>query len=229
LWSFSLDRSPAELRSLTSLLADDERERVAGFRFEHDRVHAIAARSLLRVILGRYVGRAPECLSFEYGPHGKPSLRAERLHFNLSHSGGHALCGIALDRPLGVDIERIRGDLDFAGMARHSFSAYEQATLASYPREYSVQAFFRCWTSKEAYIKARGAGLAIPLDSFDVPLTRTPADAAVRSRETVPDADGWFIREIRLDPTLAAALATQSRECRVRTWRWPDPDTYAMP
>lgn len=223
LWSFRLARPPAEVARLSRLLSADERERVARFRFDEHRREAVAARGLLRVILGRYLECRPETLVFEYGPYGKPLLASRALHFNLSHSGGVALCGVTLDRPLGVDVERIRADLDHAALGRASFSPCEQAALASHWRERGIEGFFRCWTFKEAYLKGRGGGLSIPLDSFDVPLIAGEADAPVRSREAAPDAAGWFVRDLKLLPGFAAALAIQTRACRVRHWRWPEP------
>jgi 4'-phosphopantetheinyl transferase len=209
------------------LLSADERERVARFHFETDRREATAARALLRIILGQYAGCPPELLTFDYGRHGKPSLRHTELHFNLSHSGGRALLGVTRDRPLGVDIEQMRTNFDHAALARSMFSPHELTALASYPPERGLEGFFRCWTFKEAYLKGRGGGLSIELDSFDVPLTSADAGSPVRSRQSglglADNAHGWFVRELQAEPGFAAALAIQARECTLRSWRWPDP------
>ena len=189
-WQATLDRTPSELQSLFDSLAADERARAGRFHFDRDRVRFVVARGVLRAILGRYMNRAPVSLSFRYGSHGKPALAGEAdgdaICFNLSHSNGVALYAIARHRAVGVDLERIRFDLPVVEIAERFFSRREVAALRMLPSEQQHQAFFCCWTRKEAYIKARGEGLSLPLDQFDVSLAPgEPAALLGTQRESI--------------------------------------------
>jgi 4'-phosphopantetheinyl transferase len=218
-WWFELDRNAVELDALARVLAEDERERVARFRFQRDADRALAARGLLRTLLGRYVGRPPGDLRFEYGEQSKPGLPGQPIHFNLSHSSGLGVCAITLDQPVGIDVERLRDDFDHAGIARQSFSAAERAVLATAFAAHTTRGFFQCWTLKEAYIKARGGGLSIPLDAFDVSLSDAIPAQAVVSREAIPAAHGWFTSRLAAGPDFAAAVAVRSPTWSVREWQ----------
>jgi 4'-phosphopantetheinyl transferase len=138
------------------------------------------ARGTLRTLLARYLGKQPKELQFVFGREGKPALvpePAERiLSFNLSHSQDIGIFAFGWNRNIGVDVERVRADVECEDIARHYFSAQEIKSLARLPPQKRTEGFFLCWTRKEAYIKARGGGLQIPLDSFDVSLEPgTPA------------------------------------------------------
>ncbi|MGD0652454.1 MAG: 4'-phosphopantetheinyl transferase superfamily protein, partial [Verrucomicrobiia bacterium] len=173
-WRATLDQTPSQIQSFLHNLAADEQARAERFYFEKDREHFIAARGVLRAILGGYLNRPPECLSFCYNSHGKPALAGESdgdaIRFSVSHSYGVALYAVTRGREVGIDIERIRFDLEVAEIAERFFSRREVAMLRTLPTEVQREAFFRCWTRKEAYIKARGEGLSLPLDQFDVSL-----------------------------------------------------------
>lgn len=213
-WRFPLECSRRQLRLAASLLSPDEAERVSHFRFEHLRKQATAARGVLRALLGRYLECEPAEVAFVYGPQGKPSLAESSLRFNLAHSGGLALCALTLNTPVGVDLERIRTDIDHAGIARQSFSPRERADLERLAPSLALTGFFRCWTLKEAYIKGRGGGLSIPLDSFDVPLGQAVTSQAIVSRELDPEAHGWFARELSVGGDFAAAVAVHAANWR---------------
>jgi 4'-phosphopantetheinyl transferase len=171
-WHAWLDRDAEALKQLESTLSPDEIARANRFHFAKDKNHYIAGRGLLRALLGKYLGEAPVSLEFSYAEHGKPALAganaASGLSFNLSHSGGLAVYAFAKARNLGIDVERIKPDFVSEDIARRYFSAREVNDLFSLPPEKRPEAFFDCWTRKEAYLKARGAGLQIPLDSFSV-------------------------------------------------------------
>jgi 4'-phosphopantetheinyl transferase len=215
-WWFRLDCTPDELAALSELLSPDERERVARFRFVHLQQHAAAARGFLRRTLATYLDRSAADLKFEYGPQGKPALVDAPVQFNLAHSGGLAVCAATSTAPLGVDVELVRADIDHAGIGLQSFSPRERAQLAESGPDGAVTGFFRCWTLKEAYVKGRGGGLSIPLDSFDVPLTAaTFVGQPVVTRERAPEAHGWYATRLPVAPTHAAALAVHAAEWQV--------------
>ena len=162
-----LDAKPGYER----LLSEDERERAANFRFERDRRRFVAGRSILRQKLAQYLDAAPAELVFVYGPHGKPTLPGSDVSFNVSNSGRAGLFAFASGFELGVDVELLahaRPNDD--AVAARFFSAAEVAVLQACPTSTRAHAFLRCWTRKEAYLKARGSGLAAPLDQFDVTL-----------------------------------------------------------
>ena len=168
-------------------LSDDERNRSARFGFERDRRRFVVAHGALRDLLGRSLGTDPAQIRFVCNAFGKPELHPDfggrgGLQFNLSHSADLALIAIAQDSDVGVDVECIeeRGQSDYAVVARSFFSAPEVDALSRVPTHLYDQAFFGCWTMKEAYVKARGKGLSIPLTSFSVPITPDPAPVPVR-------------------------------------------------
>src|SRR5262249_20133919 len=150
-----------------SILAPDEKERAARFHFEHLRSAFIAARGVLRCLLGGYLNRHPGRVQFRYGARGKPALEPDAgIEFNLAHSGGLAVLAFASGCPIGVDLEQIRPIPELREIAARFFCAEEAAEIASLPSGERQRSFFRCWTRKEAYIKATGDGLSAPLDQF---------------------------------------------------------------
>src|SRR5271166_2742107 len=173
-WRASLNLAPTVLRNFEATLAADENSRADRFVFPGDRDSFVAARGILRELLGRYLKRSPSEIGFSYGRRGKPAYRARSIEspidFNLSHSHGRAVYAIARGRQLGVDVEMVRPTVAGEGIAERFFSERECAELRALPPPSQAPAFFNCWTRKEAYIKARGDGLEIPLNSFDVTL-----------------------------------------------------------
>jgi 4'-phosphopantetheinyl transferase len=219
-WCASLD-VPAETSArLYATLTPDERTRSARFRFERDRRRFIVARGVLRDLLGRYLQTQPGQIRFVYNAFGKPDLSPEfagRLKFNLSHSGCLAVIAIATASDVGVDLEYIRAESDYAEIARRFLSAAEVDHLMALPSHLYAEAFFSCWTKKEAYLKACGEGLAIPLNSFSVPLTTNPpAHAPV-------NLHGWSLYTLRPAPGYAGALAIEGAGWRLRQWQWQMP------
>src|SRR5207245_4260490 len=158
-----------------------------------------------------------------------PDLSPEfgnRLKFNLSHSAGLALIAITAASNVGVDLEYIRAQSDYVDIARRFLSAAEVDYLIALPSHLYAEAFFSCWTKKEAYLKACGEGLAIPLNSFSVPLTtdpaHTPVDLYVASKDIVP-AKRWSLYTLRPAPGYAGALAIEGTGWRLRQWQWKMP------
>jgi 4'-phosphopantetheinyl transferase len=161
-WRWRLDR-PAPAVTL----AADEQLRADRFRFDCDRQSFVAARSGMRRILGRYLDQDAGAIEFAYGSHGKPLLANGAIEFNLSHSGDWALLAVARDRPVGVDIERIKPMAELEKLTARFLMAAEHERIVSLPEVDRVLAFFRTWTCKEAYLKATGEGLG-QLKSLEV-------------------------------------------------------------
>jgi 4'-phosphopantetheinyl transferase len=200
-------------------LSSDEKARANRFHFLRDRNSFVATRGVLRELLGRYVGRAPAGLRFDYGPQGKPSLGTEShentVQFNVSHSHGLALLAFARGRNLGVDVELIRPEFAADEIADRYFSPQEAMELRGLSPSLRVEAFFLCWTRKEAYIKARGEGLHIPLRSFHVSLTPGQPE-----RLESADSSHWNLHSVRPDPCYVGALVGEGRSWRLRYWDW---------
>lgn len=168
LWWFDLDLASVELTKIEKLLSQDEVERAARFRTEKLRNRYVAGRGMVRNVLGRYLGKGPELISFSYGPHGKPALcNGRQLEFNLSHSANKAILAVAR-QPVGVDLELIRTDLDVDGMASLVFTNEEQAKLTTAVDEERFRYFFTNWVRKEAFMKATGRGISETPSRFRV-------------------------------------------------------------
>ncbi|MEW5989008.1 MAG: 4'-phosphopantetheinyl transferase superfamily protein [Chloroflexota bacterium] len=223
-WQVSLEQPDVTVQRLVQTLSDDEWSKAQRFYFERDRRRYVIGRGVLRAILGRYLGLAPETIRFTYGDRGKPALaidlNGDFLHFNLSHSGEMALYAFARGQELGVDIEVIRPLDDAEPIARRFFSAREVADFLSVPVDQRPPAFFNCWTRKEAYIKAVGVGLAHPLDKFVVSLI-PGQPAALLHEDDEPDAPGrWSIQSLDPGPGYVGALAIAKRDYQSRLWQW---------
>jgi 4'-phosphopantetheinyl transferase len=218
-WRLALEQPEDCLRALWQTLATDERARAERFFFERHRKHFIAGRGLLRAVLARYLGRDAGALHFHYGPYGKPTLEAGGdLHFNLSHSGNAALLGVTRGREIGVDLEQVRTRDSLVELAQRFFAPAEVAALATVPAAQKEQAFFNCWTRKEAFIKASGEGLSRPLDQFTVSL-RPGEPARLLAVAGDPDeAARWTFQALLPWPGYAACLAVRGGVGTLRLW-----------
>lgn len=224
-WMASLEQDEAEIARLRTLLDESERKRADRFSFAKGRRQFTVARGLLRILLGRYLGIEPTRVQFAYNTHGKPLLgelhAPTRVRFNISHSGELALFGFANDRELGIDLETIRPDFTADAIAARFFAPAELTALRSLPPEHQTQAFFTCWTRKEAYIKAQGKGLALALDSFEVSLAPGAPAAVLVTHDDQTEAARWSLHELHPGPGYVGALAVAGEGCRVqvRTWQ----------
>ena len=228
-WRASLNWGQTTLRAFESSLADDERARAERFIFGSDRDHFIAARGFLRDLLGAYLHCAPKTIDFSYGPYGKPSVATRgsrpQVCFNLSHSHGVALIAIGCKRQIGIDIELIRPEFAGEEIAKRYFSPREIEELSKLPVELRAKGFFLCWTRKEAYVKARGDGLHVPLDSFSVSVSPgAPAKllSADESRWRVES----FVPSLVSQPNYVASLVAEGKDWRPRYFKWKQTSLY---
>lgn len=225
-WAASLDKSGLSLGVVYDHLSSDERARAGRFRFLKDQERFVAARGLLRTILGRYLDTKPNQLRFRYNPQGKPSLAEEfsatKLSFNVSHCQQVGVFAVTIGRELGVDIEQVKPEVPKGGVAERFFSPGEVEALRAIPPQMQVQAFFACWTRKEAYIKAKAGGLSIPLDQFEVSLA--PGQPAVLKRVLwdPEEACRWGMRELSPAPGYTGALCVEGHGWKLECWRTPE-------
>lgn len=223
-WCVSLDQSPSRIRHLAQVLAGDERMKAERYHFAQDRRRFIAGRGLLRTILGRYLRIEPSRLQFRYACHGKPALTESfcggMLRFNLSHSQEFALYAITRGREIGIDLECIRPISDVEQLAARCFSAHENTVFRALPAHERLEAFFNCWTRKEAYLKALGDGMARPLDGFDVSLAPGEPARLLRIEGDPQEASHWFLQELTPASGYVAALAGEGHDWQLKCWRW---------
>jgi 4'-phosphopantetheinyl transferase len=222
IWRAALDVLPFHVENLRPILSNDERKRAARFHFERDRSRFIATRARLRILLGHYLKKKPSEIGFSYGPNGKPFLSSgedARLRFNLSHSRGIVLYAVTHEREIGVDLEYNSENVDIDALAKRFFSLREIAALKSLPEHEKQRAFFACWTRKEAYIKARGEGLSLPLDSFSVSLNPLEPAVLLEVQDNPEESSRWALIELDSGPRYAGALAVEGRNWRLRCWK----------
>jgi 4'-phosphopantetheinyl transferase len=224
IWPVSIEGPVAVVDQFRSLLSADETARAARFRFEHLQHSFILARGALRILLGRYLNTSPRDLGFRYGAKGKPALTAPAsLQFNASHSCDLALFAFTMDCELGVDIEAVRFMADMEDVARRFFCAEETAELMALSPGQRDQAFFLCWTRKEAYIKATGEGLSAPLDAFRVTLRPGESARMIHLGRDAIAAQAWTLHDLTPDPRYAAALAYQDSPRPLETFKVLNP------
>lgn len=213
-------------RPSSALLSPDEQERAKRFRFEKDRCNFVARRTLLRLILARYLRIHPASVQFRYGPNGKPELRHAtgcELCFSQSHSGSFALYAMARGFQIGIDLEEVRQIPEIGQVVRQICSLREAAAFGRLPAEDQRNAFFQIWTAKEAFVKATGLGLSHLLQSFEV--VQDPGGEllhVVSADRTDAQFDGWRILPFAPAKDYLAALAAETFEIRLSYWRWSD-------
>ena len=212
-YSFTDDAAESSCSAAHGLLSDPERARCRRLRFEEDRVSFVLAHALLRTALSRYAAASPGEWRFSTSGHGRPEIDAPptcpRLRFNLSHTRGLVACAVTLERDVGIDVERIGRRAGTGALAERHFSPSENRLLASLPLPGAHALFFSLWTLKEAYVKARGLGLAIPLDvvSFQVVSGVPPVVSFGPGHDE--DALAWQFALLEPRPGYRLAVATR--------------------
>jgi 4'-phosphopantetheinyl transferase len=209
LWRRSLQQTEDSIQACHQLLLPEEREKASRYRVERPRSDYILTRGTLRSLLSKYLAVPATEIAFHYTEYGKPFLHSSALRFNVSHTEGLALMAFALKREIGVDVERVRPQRDVRQLAERFFSVHERRSLRDLSGSELHHAFFRCWTRKEAYIKAVGEGLSMPLHQFDVSIEPTPVEGLIATRPDRYESRLWTIRNVPVDSGYAAALAVQ--------------------
>ena len=211
-WRIELDTESFRTTAWEVLLSGDEQERARRFRFSRDRIRFSTTRGLLRLVLSAYLQTDPRALCFCYSSTGKPALDSRHessMKFNVSHSEDMALFAITEEREIGVDVERVRFDFDLDTIAERFFSVAEQDTFMAIPESDKLKAFFNCWTRKEAFVKAKGGGLSLPLDQFDVSLTPGQPARLLATRPDPAEADRWSMMAPDVGAEYTVAIAAQ--------------------
>ncbi len=204
--------SADDARNLETLLSTDEVIRADRFRFPEHRRRFVIARGCLRQLLGAYMGIAPRDVAFTYSEASKPALAEKHqsgLRFNVSHSGDIAAFAFVTNRDIGVDVELIRHDVDVEQIPQRFFSSAEQESLNRLQGEEKFTGFFNCWTRKEAYVKAVGSGLSLPLRDFDVSLLPGEPAKLLATRPDAAVAERWSMASLDFGEGCAAAVVVE--------------------
>lgn len=213
------------LAACQSLLDESERAKAAAFHFDVDRHRYIISHGALRLILAHALDLPPQVVPIVQKGWQKPRLDgAYPIEFNLTHSGDHALVAVSRGPAVGIDVEQVKTDFDLRALAARFFSRYESASLFQLPPDAQVEAFFRIWTRKEAFLKARGDGLSLPLAEFDVSLEPHCDSALLATRFEPNEVTRWQVKDLPAPPGYAAALAVEGKygSITARPWTfWP--------
>jgi 4'-phosphopantetheinyl transferase len=209
IWAVWLTASVEVNRDFRELLSRSELARADRFVFERLSRSYELSQGALRLLLAHSLRCNPREVEFRFGPRGKPMLEeGSRICFNLAHSGGLALYGFTLDTEIGIDVEELRDIPDIEQIASHYFSKAEASELLSIgPKLPTREAFFRCWTRKEAYIKAIGDGLSLPLDQFQVTLSSDAPAKFVHIGNDFDRAAEWTLQHLDPAPNYLGAVA----------------------
>ncbi len=221
IWRCTLQAIPDELFiQLKSSLSKDECLRLDRFHFDRDRNKYLLSRGILRNILARYLKIQPKGIQFHYTPFGKPYLPSGELHFNVSHSGDCILYAVSRHADIGIDVEYCKNSIDYLSIATQFFSKNEWVKLSSLAPAQRVIAFYRCWTRKEAFLKAIGTGLQHPLTDVEVSFLAYEKVKLLDVRDSSFNKDLWTLAEIKPAKDYIAAFATQLKNYRLTLLDW---------
>lgn len=226
LWGIEL-ADAARVDGARRLLSPDEVERADRYRFEKHRRRFTLGRAAQRTILGAYLAAPPEELRFAYSNLGKPELdapwKASGLWFNLSNSHELAILAVTRSGPCGVDVEHLHRRCDHAGLAERYFSPPERIAVLAHTEAERRAAFFRCWTRKEAMLKATGTGLTFPLDRFVVTVGTNDPPRVVAIEGDAARGASWRLVHLKPGEDYCAALASEDEIGAVQAWSWQQP------
>ena len=211
-----LSMAAEELARVTAFLSEEELQRGRRLLAPERRDGFFAGRGILRERLAGYLGEEPRLIRLSEGEFGKPRLSDHQgrddLRFNVSHAADYLLMAFAAGREVGIDLEQLRHDLPYRAMAERYFSLREREELLSLPEAEQIAGFYRCWTRKEAYMKATGSGFSQSSTGFDVSLLPGQPPALL-AHSSLPDEVGkWAIEDVTVPDGYCAALAIQNRK-----------------
>lgn len=227
IWRAQLYEQPARVQRLAELLSIDELTRARAFFFPGDRDRFVVGRAILRMVLSRYLGLHPRRVQFRYGPYGKPTLaqafKSSPYRFNVSHSRRLALIAVAYEREVGVDLEYLRPLPDLDLIVDDVLSSRENEMFRSLPGGLKQEAFYRCWTRKEAFVKANGRGLTYPLAGIEVSLAPDEPARIISVDGSTQCSDNWSLRDLLPGNGFVSALAAEGHIRHIATYHWfPD-------
>jgi 4'-phosphopantetheinyl transferase len=223
-WKINLHHLNPDQLFYYKYISDDEIEKSRRFYFEKDQRRFVQSHAILRMILAEIIKIPPRNIEFLMNPFGKPYImrRSDQpeVFFNLSHSEAGVLIAVSEGYECGVDIEYQKEDIPSREIAGHFFSENELKIFLALPQDQQKEAFFNCWTRKEAFIKAKGKGLSIPLDSFDVSLAPDEPARLLQSRLESDDIQQWFLVHLETWYQYSAALCVHNKRTTYHLVEW---------
>lgn len=220
-WQADHDTDQVRFDAFSQLLSTDEQERAQRFKVSHAHRQFVISRGALRIVLGKYLAMAPTQIRLQTMDHGKPELPGNHdLRFNLSHTDGMTAIALVKAHNIGVDVERIRTNLEPLELAERFFSSRETQWLRSQPSIDQFKAFFACWTAKEAYVKACGEGLSMPLANFTVVPDMSQEKVGFEIHAKPEESTRWSIFQLDLGDDFKSAVAVEATGLRLRVGRF---------
>jgi 4'-phosphopantetheinyl transferase len=220
-WLADLDLQDAAVEKLSSLLDPQEKHRAARFLVLPARKQFVISRGFLRTVLGKYLDVDPRAIQFRLTSHGKPELAEDRgAYFNLSHTEGLAAIGITRVSSIGVDVESTRRKVEALQLADRFFSRKEAEWVRAQAEPMRASCFLACWTAKEAYVKAHGGGLSVPLDGFAIIPDPEQLQLKLEVFGKPAESERWSMWRLELPEEFRGALAVEGQVGRVRTGRF---------
>ncbi len=220
-WSVCKSDHENRLQEYWDILNEAEKERALTFRFLKDRYCFIIARGVLRNLLGAYIQMAPDQVKFQFGHNGKPYVHhPSQIKFNISHSGDTILLGFVQKHSIGIDVEYTKRKVDVKKIAELFFAEEEVTSLFRLDQAYHTQAFYNCWTRKEAFIKAVGSGLSFPLDQFVVSLDSTKEATLIDTKWDKKEKDKWMLNTIEPGKDYIGAVSVKGNVSDIQSWRY---------
>lgn len=191
-WYASFSNNTNNLGYYLELLSADEIKKASKFKFDINQQQSIISRGVLRLLSGKYLNMKPNAIDFKYGKYGKPDYDFDsNLKFNISHSGDLIALSFVKNFDIGVDIEKVKDNFNVLEIASNFFSKLEIETLKKIPKAEQVEYFYRCWTRKESFIKAKSLGLTFPLDSFSVCINSDKKSKLLETKWDDTEKDTW--------------------------------------
>jgi len=226
-WRASLDLDSSQVQILQKNLTQEESAKALRLYFPRDRRYFIVTRALLRMLLGYYLDIEPIEVQFLYRQHGKPTLvndsNMDALNFNLSHSNGLVLYCVTYGREIGIDIQGVQTNIPYGIIAKKFFSPQEVSMLRDLPICMQKEAFFKCWTRKEAYVKARGEGILGTLSHFDVSVAPDKPAELLSVYGDPKETHLWSLLDLFPGPGFVAALTVEGHDCPVTCYKMKSP------
>ena len=219
-WSLNIDDFYRDIELYKNYLSGEEITKANKFKFELDKTVSVMARCSLRMLSSNYLGCNAGTLNFKYGIYGKPDYNFPSvLKFNVSHSGKMVVLAFVKNSEVGVDIEKIKTDFDVMDLAENFFSKDEIAQLRSIKKSDLFEAFYRCWTRKESFIKAKGSGLSFPLASFSVSLDKEEAKL-LKTEWSPSEKEEWRLFSFEPNSGYIGALTVAGHIQKVSYHTW---------
>lgn len=229
IWKADLSAANGDWERKIPELSEEEQAKAVRYKAPDLQRRFTASRWLLRRLAAFYTGTDAACLTWAYSEHGKPNLSGSQLRFNLSHTADSWIGAFAWNMELGVDVERVRPMPNAAQLVSRFFSSRERAEFDHTPEEERLDALFRGWTRKEAFIKAIGRGLSFPLDRFSVPLGNTLPHSIQDLADPELEGRDWHLASLSMPTGWHAALVTEGvpERLEIRDWT-PETETWLL-